>query len=310
MPRWAHLVLIVPLGACRAPAPSSSAPPGSSSSSRVSTTTVETQPTALSTARAAVPVSVAQLASDALTLRVTPSDLLVERAGATAPVFSYAAWARAAFERDLAALAEGEDAGAPVTVRDIEVRPVSWVGPLLSFKERTFTTMPGREAHPAGETRFVTLHVDGKPPLGARTASLAEYFDEKVLESALRQEPRVRRALGQREKPVDLAELLRALAEAEPSVGDECYAFPGDLLSRFCFDRFVGERVAVRVALPGAAVCREQLTEVELLLPIPTTLARPLAAAAAGRTGFVASGKSVPTAQIHLRLSSKELRRR
>jgi hypothetical protein len=206
-------------------------------------------------------------------------------------VFSYARWARAAFERDLEALAQGEDAGVPLTVREAEVTPLSWVGPLLSFRERLYTTMPGREAHPAGETRFVALRIDEQAPGGARAVSLADSFEEKVLLRELRKEPRVERAWREGKTPVDLAELLGVLSAVEPTVGSECYSFPDDLLSRFCFDQVAGDRVAVRLALVGTAVCREQLTEIRLLLPVPAALARPLSEASSGQAGFVATRK-------------------
>jgi hypothetical protein len=225
-------------------------------------------------------------------------------------VFSYARWARAAFERDLEALAQGEDAGVPLTVREAEVTPLSWVGPLLSFRERLYTTMPGREAHPAGETRFVALRIDEQAPGGARAVSLADSFEEKVLLRELRKEPRVERAWREGKTPVDLAELLGVLSAAEPTVGSECYSFPDDLLSRFCFDQVAGDRVAVRLALAGTAVCRERLTEIRLLLPVPAALARPLSEASSGQAGFVATRKPASWRDVHLRMTSTELRKR
>jgi hypothetical protein len=236
--------------------------------------------------------------------------LLVERSGASVPVFSYVRWARAAFERDLETLAQGEDAGVPLTVREADVTPLSWVGPLLAFRERLYTTMPGREAHPAGETRFVALHVDEHAPGSARAVSLADYFEEKVLLRELRKEPRVERALRGGKTPVDLAELLGVLTAAEPTVGTECYSFPDDLLRRFCFDHVAGDRVAVRLALAGTAVCREQLTEIHLLLPMPPALARPLSDASSGQVGFLATRQKAPRRDVHVRMTSTELSKR
>jgi hypothetical protein len=244
---------------------------------------------------------------DAAVLRVTLRDLRVERPGAAAPLFSYAAWARAAFERDLAALGEG-DAGVPLTIREVDVTPVSWVGSLLALKERTFTTQPDHEAHPAGETRLLTLEVDenGREPARAKLLSLTDLFDEPALLRQLRKEPRIKRALRRVEKPTSLGDLVRVLGETEPALGQECYSFPDDLLRRFSFDHFVGEHLAVHIGLNGTGICREELTELEVFLTPPASLLGALHEARDGRAGFFAIDKPAGLTDVHLRMTSAE----
>jgi hypothetical protein len=232
---------------------------------------------------------------------------VVERPGSAAPLFSYAAWARAAFERDLAELAE-DDAGVPLTIREVDVTPVSWVGSLLALRERVFTTQPDHEAHPAGGARLLTLRVDESPggSAGARLVGLTELFKEATLLRELRREPRIKRALRDTEKPETLADLIQILSEAEPSHGPDCYSFPKDLLQRFSFDHLVGEHVAIRLGLPGTGLCRDALTELELFLTPPPSLKPSLLAARDGHTGFFAIDKPAGLTDVHLRMTSFE----
>jgi hypothetical protein len=240
-------------------------------------------------------------------LRVSEGDLVVERPGSATPLFSYAAWARAAFERDLAELAEG-DAGVPLTIREIDVTPVSWVGSLLALRERVFTSQPDHEAHPAGGARLLTLRVDesARGSAGVRIVSVTELFKEATLLRELRREPRMKRALRKAEKPETLADLIRILGELEPSVGPDCYSFPSDLLQRFSIDHLVGEHVAVRFGLPGTGLCRDALTELEVFLTPPASLKADLVSARDGHTGFFAIDKPAGLTDVHLRMTSKE----
>jgi hypothetical protein len=257
---------------------------------------------------------------------VTLSDLRVERPGAAAPIFSYAAWALAAFERDLAALGEREDAGVPLTIRELDVTPVSWVGSLLALKERTFTTQPGHEPrHPQGQTRLFTLQIDegGADPARAKILSLTDLFDEAALLRQLRKEPTIKRALRRAEKPTNLADLVRVLSENEPDPYPDCHAFPEDLLQRFIFDHLVGEHLAVHIGLSGKGMCEileelrgfhsrpefkrfPPLTELEVFLKPPASLLAALHEARDGRAGFFAIDKPAGLTDIHLRMTSAE----
>jgi hypothetical protein len=301
MRRWAFVPLVLACACQGRPAPVGAHATGGASAAQ--TAKVSSRARTLPAASgAAVP------RADAAVLRVTLSDLRVERPGADKPVFSYAAWALAAFERDLAALGEGQDAGVPLTIRELDVTPVSWVGSLLALKERTFTTQPGHEAHPAGETRLFTLQVDesGADPARAKLLSLTDLFDEAALLRQLRKEPRIKRALRRKEKPTNLGDLVRVLSETEPALGEDCYSFPDDLLRRFTFDHLVGEHLAVHIGLNGTGLCREALTELEVFLTPPASLLPALHEARDGRAGFFAIDKPAGLSDIHLRMTSAE----
>ena len=238
-------------------------------------------------------------------LRVTPSDMVLMRPGARTPIFSYAAWARAAFDRDLAA-AKDDDAGMPLTIREIDVKPLSWLGNVISFSETTYTSIPDHEAHPAGESRLVTLLIDENAPSpgNAKPLSLTDYFDESAIYEALRREEHVKRQLSPGDMPADLSELVRALADRAPAIGGPCYSFPEDLLTRFAFEGMNGGVVRVDVGLPGTAICREELTELALSLPAPARLNAALRSATVGPAGFVAANRPAKLPSVHLRMTS------
>jgi hypothetical protein len=299
--RWWALAPLVVACACHSrPAPERA--PEARGSNAAPASSVAAEPVSLPVAGR--PSAVAAR-PDAAVLRVSAGDLVVERPGSATPLFSYAAWARATFERDLAELAEG-DAGVPLTIREIDVTPVSWVGSLLAVKERTFTTQPDHEAHPAGGSRLLTLEVSDKGPSHARLLTLRDLFDEATLFRELRRDPRVKRALRGAGKPEDLDELVRVLGDAEPEYPTGCYGFPPDLLGRFAFDHLVGPHLAVHLGLSGTGACRDAFEELELFLTPPASLKASLVAARDGHTGFFAIDKPAGLTDVHLRMTSSE----
>lgn len=229
--------------------------------------------------------------SHGVRLTIETSDLTLARVGEPRPFFSYRQVQQQRFATELATLGKGEapDGGQPQCTRRIEVKVVTWTGALLGLRETAETTC-AREAHPSGESRFVLFAIDaaGKDPL--RSVSLKDWVAERPLFEALRKDALVRRAItGAEEKPTDTAGLVEALAASPPVVdGDRaCYAFPDDLLQRFVPSHLEGGKLAVRLSLPGAAVCRTRLTEVGILVPPPRALSSALSSAAAGRDGFL-----------------------
>jgi hypothetical protein len=246
---------------------------------------------------------VAAPGQDPLQLRVTPSDLLLERPGAPEPVFSYAAWARAVFEQEIAPLA-GTDAGAPRLVRELDVTPISWVGSLLAVKQTTFTPS---SAHPAGETRVLTLRIEATAgdPARAQAVSLTELFGEPMLLRELQHEPSIERALkSAAQKPTTLAELVRLLGASDGALGG-CRRFPEDLLQRFSFGRLEDERLVVHLTPWRTETCF-MLGNLELLLAPPAGLTGALRDARDGRAGFFARDKPAGLTTVHLRMTSQE----
>ena len=190
---------------------------------------------------------------------------------------------------------------------------MAWAGPHLTFRETVETSCP-REAHPAGESRFRTFVIaaegaETEPtarPLSAKDATA--WLDERALFTALGKDPLVKRATADASPaPRSLDALVSALAETAPVVveGKACYAFPDDLLTRLAADHLEKDKLAVRVSLPGTAVCRDRMTELGLLVPVSQSASAPLRDAAAGRAGFL--GRNVPPA-IKARPVAFELR--
>jgi hypothetical protein len=223
-----------------------------------------------------------------------------------APAFSIVSRLRASFEQDETrrldddarvaseAKARGEKPPTPnPCVQETRIAVLSVVGTLLSVRETTATSCQ-REAHPSGEARFVSLDLGGLAATGAKnrgpaTAKLTDYFPTSAVFEALRKDPIVREALqANNVRPKSLAQLIDALASSAPVLDEKrCYAFTGDLLSRFAFHHLENSRVAVRLSLAGAGPCRENLTQIGLLLPVPQRLGHALAAAAARAEGFL-----------------------
>jgi hypothetical protein len=242
-------------------------------------------------------------------LHVTTTDLTVADAGATTPLFSYASWARAAFERDLALLAEPDGELPPLTIREIDVKPVAWLGLLLGLSEVTETSMPDHEAHPAAEARLVTLAIDASGASPPKIISLRDYYDDRTLYRALAADPLVKRTLASVEKPGDLSALIQALADAPPVLAPLCASFPTELLSRFSFHHLTGSKVAVHLGLPGNGLCRDALGSIELVLPVPVALQSALADTRRGTTGFLADKVPAGLPVTHLRLMNQPTKR-
>jgi hypothetical protein len=226
-------------------------------------------------------------ASGGLQVHWTTSDLrITNRQGAS---YSRADALRSAFDREMAG--PNAPAGKPC-VRELRISLLSVVGPMLSLRESTTTTCE-REAHPAAETRFVTLDFS-KMPAGAgdsaaRRLDLADLFPERAVLGALRSNAAVRQSLeATSAEPTMLMELVAELAKAPPVLDNSrCFSYPEDLLTRFAFEAVQGNTVTLELGLPGAAPCRDSLTQIPIALPIPSQQSAALTAAASRAEGFL-----------------------
>jgi len=259
-------VLLAVAGGCRhptAPAPSGSAASGKGEFKGMTVTASPPRP---------IGSEVVRGRKFPVVLNVSETNLTLEPVYGAPRKFSYESWAEWSFRKELVD-AGAADAGASC-VREIKVTPVSWLEPLLALRESIYQSC-AREAHPGGETRLTTLWTDmNEHSLGSpRPVLLTELYDAAVIAEALRGDALVQRALKGRDVPEGLDALVRALAETPPVIeGKRCYSFPEDLMSRFVLHHEEGEKVAVRLGLPGAGPCRYELTELGLLLPRPTVL--------------------------------------
>lgn len=241
-------------------------------------------------------------------VRWTEDDIVATSpANPAAPFFSLAAQLRAAFEQDQRHQREEDEAVArerstrgepppdpnPCT-QEVHAGILSFVGSLLSI-QTTVSTYCERAAHPAGETSFVTFDLAQSVSSGASPAPrpkrvrLGDLFAPEPVIAAFRSDPLIGRAIaGTGPDPKTLQALQEAMGAAPEMIeAKNCYAFAGDQLARFAFHHLDGDQVAVRVGLPGAGPCRENLTQIGLLLPIPAPLASALASADAGESGFL-----------------------
>ncbi len=296
------LALPLLLGACkRAPSPLAAHSSAATESARPAG--FKPVPAVPLSAAAPVASDLARAQKPWLSLVVSPTDLRLEPMYTGTHAFSYAAWAKASSEPELALLEQDQPGARKTCLREIKVTPIAWQSPLLSIKEEIYQSCPDLEAHPGGETRLTTLALDlGPHAIGPpRPGLLTDFFEPAVLFRALRADPIVAKALTGRESPADLPSLISALVESSPAITDgHCYSFPDDLLARFVLHHREASSIAIHVGLPGAGPCRYALTELPLLLPIPPVLQRPLDVASRDPSSFFAPTAPQLVAEIHL----------
>lgn len=188
----------------------------------------------------------------------------------------------------------------PCTV-EREITLLSVVGSILTFRDHFYASCE-RQAHPAGNIRYTAIDlakpgrtlysidyfVDTTKP--GKVVQLTDLFPDGEILRALTADVLITKALKDRGgyPPRKLSALLPPILE--PIYGDTdngCHEISGDLLTRFAFHHIERNRVAVRLGLSGCGVCRECLTEIGILLPIPDSLSEPLALAEAGKEGFL-----------------------
>ncbi len=199
----------------------------------------------------------------------------------------------------------------PVADETVSYRPLSVVGPLVSLEVASGGYSPGA-AHPYGFQIIEVTDVsrpDAKP-------SLLDYYEERTLVEALVADPWIRRVGAAAEAPLprtSLSALAAVLNDASPGaeegeVGCSLDAFFSvRLVHSFAFHHRVGDKVAVRIGIPYAhEVCRGEMHEVGLLLPIPAVLRGELARAEKREAGFLA--KDAPAAAPYKEKFEADLR--
>ena len=236
--------------------------------------------------------------SDGFTVTWTRADIAARRGDKLA--FSARDLASAGLAHFVAANRRG-GSKAPDCDYERRFRIVALVGSLLSLEDRTEFTCT-REAHPGGTTRLITIDLANPKPVAevgedaigridtqspGKAALLTQLFPPEEVLRVLTAATPIEKALRRAEIE---AKTLPALVEAvtyATGEDDGCYEIPPDLLARFAFDDLDGDRVVVRLGLPGDGPCRMALTEVPLVFTVPGALSEPLRAAAAGSAGFL-----------------------
>jgi hypothetical protein len=215
--------------------------------------------------------------------------------------FSAGDLSRRGFQNFLSSL--GQDTPIKHITYERKFTVLSVVGSIISLKDELYyDIIPS--AHPGGETRFTAIDlaksgeaVYVSPPeadsfeldlarLG-KVAKLTDYFQEKEVLEALGHSAIFKQTLGE-ERPQSLEKAFELLEEQHLEINGVPYSFPRDFLTRFAFHHLQGDRVAVRLGLPGAGgAARFMHTEIEILLPVPAALQESLTKAAAGKEGFL-----------------------
>lgn len=221
----------------------------------------------------------------------TASDLRVSRRDNPSETrFSLRSLAKAAWKKMAA-----ETAGQRLE-RQITYRLLSAVGPYLSYEEADYCDCGG--AHPSAAKRFRAIDLEKTRADNPAPVSLTDLFSDGDVFAALVSDSLVRSALRDAEmpQPNSLAELLDALDYRAVSVGDCGYLFSKELLQNFAFYDLRDGKVAVRISLSHEAeVCRGQMVQLGILLPIPEKLAGSLQAAQRKTGGiFVADTAKLP----------------
>jgi hypothetical protein len=182
---------------------------------------------------------------------------------------------------------------------------LSVVGSLVSLRDNYYVTCT-MEAHPGGETRYTALDL-AKPGEAAykqdemnfdianpgKAVRLTDLFSEADIFNAMLADPFVKKQVenfrrDHPEKPPPPKTLDELTHSLWPDLDKgECYSVADDMFTRFAFHHIENGKVAVRLGLSGAGPCREKLTELGILLPIPQSLKSALALADSGKEGFL-----------------------
>ena len=173
---------------------------------------------------------------------------------------------------------------------DRKVQVLSVVGPLVSLSIEADGNCEGA-AHPYASHRWSVFDVgriERGRPLPVRLTALVP---ESELVAKLAADPLVRKALGAKANPPPqtLTDLFAELAEQPIRVGACDFDFGDDQLNAFAiYGLKGGDRMAIRIALPYRyEVCRGQIAQLGLDLPLPDHLRAELVQAAGRRSGFL-----------------------
>lgn len=134
-----------------------------------------------------------------------------------------------------------------------------------------------------------------------RAARLTDYFPAKDIHAALIKDSVIGKALRsidlEPESVKSLDELMkhveRGLVYIDPNQDRSgksyplCFSMNKDMLTSFAFNHVEGDKIAVRIGLPGNGLCRENLTQIGILLPIPRMLKNAAEDARIGKGGFL-----------------------
>ncbi len=251
-------------------------------------------------AQAQAPAAIWSGTSAGFDVQWTTGDIVVRR-GKQA-VFSARDWAQAGLAHFIDVNRDTKSARPPDCTLTRSLRIVALVGAMMSLEDSSENTCR-REAHPGGMTRLLTVDLAkpgslaqaGRDAIGrvdpdqpGRAVLLTDLFAAGDVLAGLAAAPPLRDVLRRaKSTPTTLPALIEAVAYASGE-GDGCYSVPPDLLAGFAFARLDGDRIVMRLGLPGDGPCRMSLTTADMPFALPASLAPAARKAAARQEGFLA----------------------
>ncbi len=163
-----------------------------------------------------------------------------------------------------------QDADTKITA-SYDFQVLSLVGPVLSIEEDDYCDCGG--AHPTAGKLFRAIDLKQSHASEAVPAQITSLFPAESVLKALLADSVVKKVLPAGKKPELLDALVKALAMKTVQVGECDYYFPEELLSRFAVFDVKGTQAAVRFSLSHESeICRGQMTQIGVELPIPAAL--------------------------------------
>ncbi len=217
-----------------------------------------------------------------LSLRQTPANIQVLKSASTQQIISFRDIAQKSW-RKIAADAQGQHLDFQLSYKIL-----SFVGPYLSIQNSEYCDCGG--AHPSAAVAFQAIDLSKSDASKQPSASLNDVFPEPGILAALEHDKVVAATLSALKiaPPSNLKELVDALKFQSFQVGECDFTFGENLLQNFSFYDVRDDKVAVRIGLPhGSEVCRGQITQLGILLPIPAALSSDLAAAKQKKAGLL-----------------------
>lgn len=222
--------------------------------------------------------------SGGFSLAWTAADIRITRAGNAAQQISFRRLAQAEWNKLTQGVA-GESLHFETTYRVL-----SFVGPYLSVEVGDFCDCGG--AHPTALRHFQAIDLRGTGPEHAKPLMMTELFPEKAILAALKADRVISATLkrAQASSPQSLSAMVDAVKYESVQIGECGYSLSDNFLNQFALYDFTADKVAVRISLSHAAeVCRGQMTQIGIKLPVPEGLRQALREAKAKLSGFLMS---------------------
>lgn len=241
--------------------------------------------------------------SGEFSIRRSAKDISVSpRKSPNSPILSFQAMAQADWEKIQ------RDASGQTMEAERTYRLLSAVGPYLSVEEQYDCDCGG--AHPSSSKRFRAYDLSKSTSDRPTLAKLTDIFPEDAIFSALLRDPLVSGVLKDTSpEPTSLSELLATLQSKQVQVKECPYYFGSDLMTDFAFYSVDADEVSVRISLSHAAeVCRGQMTQIGIRLPVPGAFKVQFDSARAAKSGFLMrkQEKLAMMSQVSFRFATKD----